>query len=283
MIWSREYKKKITIEKFPKIHNHHCSFSNFRKISRKTRITIVQRHDDRGVINSRIIPMNSRERENGENGGEKRGEEERRRKYRRRRRRITFDDDDDDDDNENNRTVCHAAKRWLRESRTVNLVILRHTIRDEHRWRKGLSPESWWRSPNEPVTEADANKARCMRHLLINTKPPADWLVAVRTFTSVVDASRTSLYRFSKRRFRSNFGPPGCLPPLDSRPIFPPFFLSVQASLFHRIFVLWCKFLFKIDEKSFENIVIIDRNARILKRFERICTMYPRVCRNLQT
>lgn len=36
----------------------------------------MQRHDDRGVINSRIIPMNSRERENGENGGEKRGEEE---------------------------------------------------------------------------------------------------------------------------------------------------------------------------------------------------------------
>lgn len=32
----------------------------------------MQRHDDRGVINSRIIPMNSRERENGENGGEKR-------------------------------------------------------------------------------------------------------------------------------------------------------------------------------------------------------------------
>ena len=67
----------------------------------------MQRHDDRGVINSRIIPMNSRERENGENGGEKRrgGRKE---EISEEEKGITFDDDDYD---ENNRTIRHAAKR----------------------------------------------------------------------------------------------------------------------------------------------------------------------------
>lgn len=169
------------------------------------------------------------------------------------------------------RTICHGAKRWLREDTVprFNLVILRHTIRNEDWWRKGLVTRRRGDDPRTKpvVTEADANKARCMRHLLINTKPPADWLVAVRTFTSVVDGSRTSLYRFSKRRFRSNFGPPACLP---ASPRFAPIFLSfffLYPFNYRYSFAFFTKFLFK------KSIVIVTR-------YWTNRDIYPRVCRN---
>lgn len=89
--------------------------------------------------------------------------------------------------------------------------------------------------------------------------------MAVRTFTSVVDASRTSLYRFSKRRFRSNFGPPGGLPaclPLPDSNLFPPFLCPFKHFRL-RVLILLCK----STNESFENIVIaIEIFSRILKR-----------------
>lgn len=109
-----------------------------------------------------------------------------------------------------------------------------------------------------------------MRHLLINTKPPADWLVAVRTFTSVVDASRTSLYRFSKRRFRSNFGPPGGLPaclPLPDSNLFPPFLCPFKHFRL-RVLILLCK----STNESFENNRNRDRN--ILEDIKTNCNTY---------
>lgn len=89
--------------------------------------------------------------------------------------------------------------------------------------------------------------------------------MAVRTFTSVVDASRTSLYRFSKRRFRSNFGPPGGLPaclPLPDSNLFPPFLCPFKHFRL-RVLILLCK----STNESFENTVIaIEIFSRILKR-----------------
>lgn len=82
--------------------------------------------------------------------------------------------------------------------------------------------------------------------------------MAVRTFTSVVDASRTSLYRFSKRRFRSNFGPPGGLPaclPLPDSNLFPPFLCPFKHFRL-RVLILLCK----STNESFENNRNRDRN-----------------------
>lgn len=192
----------------------------------------------------------------------KRGEEEERRKYRRRRRRITFDDDDYD---ENNRTIRHAAKRWLREERTgrrFNLVIT--STHDSRRapMTKGPSAEPWWRSPNEAVH----------RH--------GSWREQGQVYAALVDKHETSRGLISGRanfhersRRLTNFSLsifekalsfklrstgwtalPACLPPPDSN-LFPPFLCPFKHFRL-RVLILLCK----STNESFENNRNRDRN-----------------------
>lgn len=93
------------------------------------------------------------------------------------------------------RTIYHAARWWLVENTTRCFNLAFEHDSKNHRQRRGC--HRWWWLPND--RHGSWRESRCMRHLLINTIAPADWLVPVRTFTSAVDASRALFLSISEK------------------------------------------------------------------------------------